>query len=1008
MQVRIQLMRNPRILDHGTLRWSRSDHRIEDLVGICYQLPRTYPSGCGYRCIRIHWVHHDPTRSSTADLEYQSDESSLVYLYRLNVAGLCARLKIKDGSTTDRRKHMDHFIKTLEDPDLADRRTYRMRMFRKKSVIRWDRAKSRLKKAAFRSGKFKQKASKAVSSAPAKQVRAIRIQATHRGSNSEMDSNRRIYLDTNQEFVPKEENKTIIPDPGHQDPGSMNQITRSTNRTARVTDSTVTDARTADPKCIPNSAAGEARLVPIVANEVIRRIIASLCGELHDIGKCPVEEFNNQIHQLFNPTKHMDVKLGRSSGWNPIRAERSRYCIYAFVHKTSVDQVSKQRELPDNTCDLHENHTFTISSLRQVNEYARSDVTMTVDLRPNESRGYWKQQDSNLWFKSADQETTVELTKPSRIAEYRRSGSQSTWISYLENPVDTRNTMIRWSRQAKIGDKIHSEKAILLLNTGAEVFIVDTAFTRKVGCYIDSSQIQDCVGIGENVYRTEERTWIKVTLAGALIYFVDIWVRDLSDQEAILGMDFTVPAGTRLDLAHRSIRLPDEVRIQLTRRRLLYSNEARVVNLGQHLRIQPVESVELPLRLRTLDRQKFWVTRKDYWVPMVVNGPGKIRYMRITNVGEKGLILHQDLRSGIWLAGDHVPRIPGFISVEPRRWQNRTVEANVGTRSADPEPEDPPGPAVERPEYGTPRPILQWSRPTAIGCLKVGSSGDQDMPDYTRSDDPTSDKSSTDYQLLNPAPVASDESDLSSIADDDSISHVIVVEVLDDQDQDKSEISVVDPAAVEGFTQKSALSVQDLITLNRLDDIFVVKSEGPTVHIADVRTRSRARTGVRSESNPPVLCEEVIRDIRIERIRQAYDDEPWIHGVKIYLAGEVRDLTQEEARTYGSIAMNHEVDQHDLIFYCPTTKKSTADRDKIMRLVLPESLHQDVLHHYHTSLQVGHQRIGRTYDRIRDHFHWRGVYCDMSVNMLTARTGKGDLRSKANRRIIFERFIHSR
>ncbi|OWY92142.1 hypothetical protein PHMEG_00038974 [Phytophthora megakarya] len=51
------------------------------------------------------------------------DESLLGYLCRLNVAGLRARLKIKDGSTKDRREHVDHFIETLEDPNLADRLT---------------------------------------------------------------------------------------------------------------------------------------------------------------------------------------------------------------------------------------------------------------------------------------------------------------------------------------------------------------------------------------------------------------------------------------------------------------------------------------------------------------------------------------------------------------------------------------------------------------------------------------------------------------------------------------------------------------------------------------------------------------------------------------------------------------------------------------------------------------------------------------------------------------------
>ncbi|OWZ19692.1 hypothetical protein PHMEG_0006021 [Phytophthora megakarya] len=40
----------------------------------------------------------------------RSDEPPLDYLYRLNVAGLRVRLKIKDGSTKDWREHVDHFI----------------------------------------------------------------------------------------------------------------------------------------------------------------------------------------------------------------------------------------------------------------------------------------------------------------------------------------------------------------------------------------------------------------------------------------------------------------------------------------------------------------------------------------------------------------------------------------------------------------------------------------------------------------------------------------------------------------------------------------------------------------------------------------------------------------------------------------------------------------------------------------------------------------------------------
>ncbi|OWY92680.1 hypothetical protein PHMEG_00038214, partial [Phytophthora megakarya] len=82
----------------------------------------------------------------------RSDESPLDYLYRLNVAGLRARLKIKDGNAKERREHVDHYIETLEDQDLAERVTL-LRLTDAddlEEVLRArDRAKNRQKKAAF-------------------------------------------------------------------------------------------------------------------------------------------------------------------------------------------------------------------------------------------------------------------------------------------------------------------------------------------------------------------------------------------------------------------------------------------------------------------------------------------------------------------------------------------------------------------------------------------------------------------------------------------------------------------------------------------------------------------------------------------------------------------------------------------------------------------------------------------------------------------------------------------
>ncbi|OWY92290.1 hypothetical protein PHMEG_00038771, partial [Phytophthora megakarya] len=239
-----------------------------------------------------------------------------------------------------------------------------------------------------------------------------------------------------------------------------------------------------------------------------------------------------------------------------------------------------------------------------------------------------------------------------------------------------------------------------------------------------------------------------------------------------------------------------------------------IINVGQYLRIQ---SVELPLRLRSSIHDKLWVTRGDQWVPTISSGPGRTKYISITNIGDEVLILHQDQRIGIWLAGDHVPRIPGFISIGSRRymeWQNLALEATTDTQSEEVEVENPPIPAVERPEYETPRVILQRPRTTLIQRQEVEANLDQDILDCSLSDEAPpdkspSDKSPSEMRLLDLASVASEESDLSSIADENSVSHVVTVkETLEDLDQVTPDAWATNPL-VEKTTDMKGLRKED-------------------------------------------------------------------------------------------------------------------------------------------------------------------------------------------------------
>uniref|UniRef100_H3HA28 Integrase catalytic domain-containing protein n=1 Tax=Phytophthora ramorum TaxID=164328 RepID=H3HA28_PHYRM len=114
--------------------------------------------------------------------------------------------------------------------------------------------------------------------------------------------------------------------------------------------------------------------------------------------------------------------------------------------------------------------------------------------------------------------------------------------------------------------------------------------------------------------------------------------------------------------------------------------------------------------------------------------------------------------------------------------------------------------------------------------------------------------------------------------------------------------------------------------------------------------------------------------------------------MKSYLRGEVTDLSSSDAKSCAKTACDYELDESGLLLYCPTKPQSDEDRDSLARLVIPETLQQDVLHHYHASLEGGHQGIGRTYQRVKAHFHWRGLFRSVQRfvgECVDCETGKG-------------------
>ncbi|KAE9306181.1 hypothetical protein PR003_g21303 [Phytophthora rubi] len=113
----------------------------------------------------------------------------------------------------------------------------------------------------------------------------------------------------------------------------------------------------------------------------------------------------------------------------------------------------------------------------------------------------------------------------------------------------------------------------------------------------------------------------------------------------------------------------------------------------------------------------------------------------------------------------------------------------------------------------------------------------------------------------------------------------------------------------------------DLVMLNRLPEILTATTEETTLRVSAMATRSR-----RKVPNQEVLQEEAVRQLRVDRIRQGQDEEKWIANLNNYLRGRVADLDREEARACSNLADDFEMDEQDLLYYCPPPHENRTRR----------------------------------------------------------------------------------
>ncbi|EGZ16424.1 hypothetical protein PHYSODRAFT_334612 [Phytophthora sojae] len=148
--------------------------------------------------------------------------------------------------------------------------------------------------------------------------------------------------------------------------------------------------------------------------------------------------------------------------------------------------------------------------------------------------------------------------------------------------------------RALVNGAVDDARTRLRLDTGANVSVTSASFAKRL--------------------RTRRRALVKITLGWEQADEFEMWIIDHSaGVDVVLGMDFMIPTGIRLDRFHGTARLPDEVMVPLPKPQSVGDDEP----YGTQPSCGPIEDLYVPGREWQefrLPRQRQLRSEYDVWV----------------------------------------------------------------------------------------------------------------------------------------------------------------------------------------------------------------------------------------------------------------------------------------------------------------------------------------------------------------------------------------------------------
>ncbi|POM68201.1 LOW QUALITY PROTEIN: Hypothetical protein PHPALM_15666 [Phytophthora palmivora] len=268
----------------------------------------------------------------------------------------------------------------------------------------------------------------------------------------------------------------------------------------------------------------------------------------------------------------------------------------------------------------------------------------------------------------------------------------------------------RYDKRKRMGalvkGAVNDVRTRILLDTGANVSVNSANYAKRLRLreVPDHGRSLEVRGINPGVLETRRRALVNISLGWERVYEFEMWIMNPSaGVDVVLGTNFVIPAGVRLDLFHGTARLPDKVMVPLIKSLSAADEES----YGTQVVGGPTEGLYIPGLQTTLSGHSRSLDPTNEETRPDGNETGHPTWVWLTNVTSKVTNCSKHESVVLCVPIGELPREPGYIRLRSNKYKEWQILAYAENQRELYEcwlAEQPP--AVERREYPTPRNIL--------------------------------------------------------------------------------------------------------------------------------------------------------------------------------------------------------------------------------------------------------------------------------------------------------------